>query len=163
MKIKDILKKNIVRDILTNTIYLILIIIYFITFNTQGSMLASEILIKYIDVSSLTFLLITLVLLEMGYRKEKAKIFINGIEFLALAIFTLFIKHIPKVMGYTMKEYTEIGTYAFCTYYLFKSAIQYTIKKQNELKSLSDIKEIVKEGPTKKATKRKNIKVEEGK
>ena len=35
--------------------------------------------------------------------------------------------------------------------------------KQDELKALSDIKEIVKEEPRKKATKRKNIKVEEGK
>ena len=163
MKIKEVLKKNIVRDILANIIYLILVVIYFVTFNTQGNLLDSETLIKYIDISSITFLLIAIVMFEIGYRKDKAKIFIYGIEFLALAIFTLLIKHMPKVLGYTMKEYTEIGTYAFIAYYILKSGVQYTIKKQNELKSLSDIKEIIKEEPTKKETKRKNIKVEEGK
>ena len=98
----------------------------------------------------------------MGYRKEKTKVFINGIEFLVLAIFTLLIKHMPKVLGNTMKSYTEVGTYAFIAYYILKTAISYTKMKQDELKNLSDIKEIVKEEPTKKATKRKNIKVEEG-
>lgn len=163
MKIKDILKKDIVKDILTNIIYLILVVIYFITFNTQVSLFDSNILLKYIDISSITFLFTALVMFEIGYKKDKAKIFIYGIEFLVLAIFTLLIKHMPKVFGYTIKEYTEIGMYAYMSYYILKSGIQYTIKKQNELKSLSDIKEIVKEEPTKKATKRKNIKVEEGK
>ena len=82
MKIKDILKKDIIRDTLTNTVYLILIIIYFITFNTQRTLLDSETLIKYIDISSMTFLTITIVMFEVGYRKDKAKIFIYGIEFL---------------------------------------------------------------------------------
>lgn len=163
MKIKDILKKDIEKDILTNIIYLILVLIYFITFNTQGRLLDSDILIKYIDISSMTFLAIAIVMFEVGYRKEKTKIFIYGIEFLLLAIFTLLIKHMPKVLGYTMKDYIEVGIYAYIAYYILKSAIQYTIQKQNELKSLSDIKEIVKEEPTKKETKRKNVKVEEGK
>ena len=39
----------------------------------------------------------------------------------------------------------------------------YTKLKHDELKNLSDIKEIVKEEPIKKETKRKNKKVEEGK
>ena len=39
----------------------------------------------------------------------------------------------------------------------------YTKMQQDKLNALSDIKELVKEEPTKKATKRKNIKVEEGK
>lgn len=163
MKIKDILKKDIVKEILTNIIYLILVLVYFIIFNTQGSLLDSDILIKYIDISSMTFLAIAIVMFEVGYRKEKIKIFIYGIEFFVLAIFTLLIKHMPKVLGYMMKDYIEVGIYAYIAYYILKSGIQYTIQKQNELKSLSDIKEIVKEEPTKKETKRKNVKVEEGK
>ena len=162
MKIKDILKKTIVRDILTNIVYLILIIIYFITFNTQGNLLTTQILIQYINISSLVFLLIGLILMEIGYRKEKHKILINGLEFLVLAIFTLLIKHMPKVLGYTLQDYTKIGAYSFVIYYTLKSGIMYTKMKQDQLKSLSDIKEIVKEEPIKKATKRKNIK-EEGK
>ena len=100
--------------------------------------------------------------MEIGHKNDKTKIFINGIEFMALAIFTLLIKHMPKVLGYTMRSYTEIGVYAFVAYYILKSGIMYTKLRHDKLKSLSDIKEIVKEEPKKKATKRKNIK-EEGK
>ena len=100
---------------------------------------------------------------EIGYKKYKSKIFVNGIEFSALAICTLLIKHMPKVLGNTIKSYTEMVTYAFIAYYILKTAVMYTKMKQDKLKALSDIKEIVKEEPTKKATKRKNIKVEEGK
>lgn len=159
----NIFKKTIVRDILTNIIYLILVVIYFVCFNTQGNLLDSTILTKYIDISSMTFLVIAIIMFEIGYRNDKAKIFINGIEFLVLAIFTLFIKHMPKVLGCTMKDYTEIGTYAFIAYYILKSAIMYTKQRHDLLKNLSDIKEIVKEEPRKKQTKRKNIKVKEGK
>ena len=159
-KIKTILKNSLVRDIITNTIYAILVIMYIICFNTQGSILETNILIKYIDISSITFLSIAIIFLEMGYRKDISKIFINGLEFLVLAIATLLIKHIPKVTGYSMNEYTEVIAYAFVAYYILKSAIMYTIKKHKELKQLSDIKEIVKDEPTKKETKRKNKKVE---
>lgn len=118
---------------------------------------------EIIDIISLIFLAISLIFFEIGYKKNKTKIFIYGLEFLALAIFTLLMKHIPRVLGITVKKYAEVGICSFVIYYVLKSSIQYTIKKYNELKSLSDIKEIVKDEPTKKATKRKNIKIEEGK
>ena len=159
----EMFKKPIVKDAIVNATYLILIIIYFVCFNAQGALLDATVLDTYIDISSITFLFISIVFFEIGYRKEKAKIFINGLEFLVLAVFTLLIKHMPKVFGYTMRNYTEVGTYAFIAYYILKTAIMYTKMKQDQLKALSDIKEIVKEEPTKKATKRKNIKVEEGK
>lgn len=159
----EILKKPIVKDTITNVIYMLLVIIYFICFNTQVVSLEQPIMMRYIDISSLVFLGISIIMFEIGYKKDKAKIFVNGIEFSALAIFTLLIKHMPKALGNTMKSYTELLTYAFITYYVLKTAVMYTKMKQDELKALSDIKEIVKEEPTKKATKRKNIKVEEGK
>ena len=62
-----------------------------------------------------------------------------------------------------MQIYTQIGSNLFVVYYILKSAIIYTKGKKEELDSFSDIKEIVKDEPIKKATKRKNKKVEEGK
>lgn len=159
----EILKKTISKDIITNIIFLILVAIYFICFNTQGSLLKPVVLTQYINISSMTFLAIAIVFFEIGFRKNKGKIFVNGIEFLIFAILTLLIKHMPKVLNITMKDYTEIVAYGFIIYYILKFAIIYTKEKQNQLKSLSDIKEIVKEEPTKKVSKRKNIKVEEGK
>lgn len=162
-KIKNILKKEMVKKIITNLIYSILIIIYCVVLNTQTDLLGQTLLIKYINISSLTFLAIAIIMLEVGYRKDKTNIFINGIEFIIFAISILLIKQMPKTFECTMKDYTEIITYIFVAYYIVKTGVQYTIKKHKQLKDLSDINEIVKEEPTKKASKRKNIKIEEGK
>ena len=101
-------------------------------------------------------------MIEISYKKEKDNILLYGIEFLILAIFTLLIKHIPKLVQCNTQTYILIGSYLFAIYYMLKSTILYTIEKQNELKQYSDIKEIVKDEPIKKASKRKNKK-EEGK
>lgn len=157
------LKKPIVRETIANLVYLILIIIYFVYFNTQGCLLDSATLSIYIDISSMVFLTISIIMFELGYRNNKTEVFINGIEFLVLAISTLLIKHMPKALEYTMVYYAQLITYVFIAYYILKSVIMYTKLKQDELNELSDIKEIVKEEPVKKETKRKNKKVEEGK
>ena len=154
----EILKKPIVKDVITNVIYSILIIVYFVCLNTQGTLLEASILARYIQISSITFLGISIINLEIGFRKDKSKVFANGIEFLLLAIFTILIQHMTKVSDYTMFEYTQQGAFAFVAYYILKSGVMYTKLKYDKLKSLSDIKEIVKEEPKKKATKRKNIK-----
>ena len=109
----NILKKTIVKDVITNIIYLILMIIYFICFNTQVITLEQTILTRYIDISSMTFLVIAIIMFEVGYRNNKSKIFINGVEFLVLAIATLLIKHIPKTLGYTVENYIKILIYVF--------------------------------------------------
>ena len=154
----NILKKTIVKDVITNIIYLILMIIYFICFDTQVITLEQTILTRYIDISSMTFLVIAIIMFEVGYRNNKSKIFINGVEFLVLAIATLLIKHIPKTLGYTVENYIKILIYVFIAYYILKLVILYTKTKRDELKKLSDIKEIVKEEPIKRVTKRKNKK-----
>lgn len=118
---------------------------------------------NYINISSMIILLISIIMLEIGYRKDKKNIFVYGIEIFGVATFILLIKHMPKILECDIKTYIETGIVAFVAYYILKIAIIYTRKKQIELKNLSDIKEIVKEEPTKKETKRKNIKVEEGK
>ena len=159
----EIFKKTIVRDILTNIIYLILIVIYFVYLNIQGSIFEATILTKYINISSLIFLGIAIVMLEIGFRKNEKKFLINGIETLILATSILLIKHLPKTLGYSLKTYTDTITCAFIAYYISKSAIMFTKERYDYLKNLSDIKQIVKEEPTKKTTKRKNIKIEEGK
>lgn len=155
----ELLKNNeTTRDILINFIYSAIIIIYFIFFNLQYKSLAVSTLIDYVKISSIIFLGIAIVMLEIGFRKSSKSIFINGFEFLGLAIFILLMQHLPKLFKWTDNTYILIGSYLFAIYYILKSAILYTKEKQKELKSLSDIKEIVKEEPIKKTTKRKKKK-----
>lgn len=164
ISLKEMLKNNeSTRDILSNLAYSAIIIIYFVCFNLQYGTLNAVALSQYIKISSLGFLGISIIMLEIGYRKSLKNIFMTGIEFATLATFILLIQHIPKLFNLSDNTYILIGSYLFAIYYILKSAVLYTKEKQNELNSLSDIKEIVKEEPRKKETKRKNKKIEEGK
>ena len=131
-------------------------------FNIQYEVVSELMLMKYINISSILFLLISIVIIEISYKKEDDNILIYGLEFLVLAIFTLLIKHIPKLLNCNTQTYILVGSYLFAIYYMLKSTVLYTIERQQDLKKFSDIKEIVKDEPIKKATKRKNKK-EEGK
>lgn len=148
-------------DVLANLAYSSMIMIYFMFFNIQYEVLPETTLIKYINISSIAFLIISILMIEIAYKKEKDNILLYGVEFLVLAIFTLLIKHIPKLVQCNTQTYILIGSYLFAIYYMLKSTVLYTIEKQNELKQYSDIKEIVKDEPIKKASKRKNKKEEE--
>lgn len=165
MTVKEIYKNinNVVTgDVLANLAYSSMIMLYFMFFNIQYEAVSEIILTKYINISSIVFLLISILIIEISYKREKDNIVIYGLEFLALAIFTLLIKHMPKLFACSTQTYILIGSYLFAIYYMLKSTILYTKEKQDELKRCSDIKEIVKDEPIKKATKRKNKK-EEGK
>lgn len=159
VKVKNILTQR----ILTNLTYTLITILYFIFFSTQYTKLEANILIKYINASSMLFLGISIIMMEIAYRKNNELTFFNGLEFLAMAIFILLTQHMSKVLNCSIQVYTLAGANFLAVYYILKSAILYTKDQQNKLKDLSDIKDIVKDEPIKKATKRKNKKVEEGK
>ena len=74
INIKEILQKKLTRDILTNTVYAVLVAIYFICFNTQCITLENAILTQYINISSITFLAISIVILEVSFKKNNRKI-----------------------------------------------------------------------------------------
>lgn len=157
-KVKNILTQNIVL----NLTYAIITVIYFVFISTQYSKFSGVNLNNYIHISSLFFLAISIVIMEVSFRKSNELTFINGIEFLVMAIFILLTQHMTKVFNYGIQVYTLVGANFIGIYYILKSAVLYTKEQQDKLKSLSDIKEIVKDEPIKKASKRKNKK-EEGK
>ena len=157
-KVKNILTQNIV----INLTYAIITVIYFVFISTQYSKFSGINLNNYIHISSLFFLGISIVIMEISFKKSDELIFTNGIEFLAMAVFILLTQHMSKLFNYSIQVYTLAGANFIGIYYILKSAILYTKEQQNKLNNLSDIKEIVKDEPIKKAFKRKNKK-EEGK
>ena len=156
-KIKNILTQNIVL----NLTYAIITVIYFVFISTQYSKFSGINLNNYIHISSLFFLGISIVIMEISFKKSDELIFTNGIEFLAMAVFILLTQHMAKLFNYSIQVYTLAGANFIGIYYILKSAILYTKEQQNKLNNLSDIKEIVKDEPIKKASKRKNKKEEE--
>ncbi len=157
-KVKNILTQNIV----INLTYAIITVIYFVFISTQYSKFSGVNLNNYIHISSLFFLGISIVIMEISFKKSDELIFTNGIEFLAMAVFILLTQHMTKLFNYSIQVYTLAGANFIGIYYILKSAVLYTKNQQDKLNSLSDIKEIVKDEPIKKASKRKNKK-EEGK
>lgn len=152
------IKNKLTQKILINLTYALITILYFVFFSTQSGNLEELELIKYIKASSIFFLCISIIMLEIGYRKNSTSTFFNGIEFLAIAIFILLTEHMTKLFSYSIQAYTLAGANFFSMYYILKSALIYTKEQQNKLNNLSDIKEIVKEESIKKETKRKNKK-----
>ena len=155
-KVKNILTQNIV----INLTYAIITVIYFVFISTQYSKFSGINLNNYIHISSLFFLGISIVIMEISFKKSDELIFANGIEFLAMAVFILLTQHMSKLFNYSIQVYTLAGANFIGIYYILKSAILYTKEQQNKLNNLSDIKEIVKDEPIKKVSKRKNKKEE---
>ena len=67
VKVKNILTQR----ILTNLTYALITILYFIFFSTQYTKLEANILVKYINASSMLFLGISIIMMEIAYRKNK--------------------------------------------------------------------------------------------
>ena len=143
-KINDLVTGN----VLNNLVYASMITIYFMFFNMYAVFTETEIFIQYIKISIFIF--------EIAYKKDNDEISLNGIEFLVLSIFSLLIQYIPKLLKIDENTYMLAGTYIFLIYYGIKNIIIYTCERKKELDNLSDIKEIVKDEPIKKETKRKN-------
>lgn len=148
--------KTIARKILKNLIYVTIITIYLIFFNMYVINLGTEIFSQCIKIASFVLLIITIIIFEIAYKKDNDEIAISGIEILVLAIYSILVQYISKTLKIEEKTYLTIGTYASLIYYFIKNIVIYTREKKKELDNLSDIKEIVKNEPIKKETKRKN-------
>ena len=140
-----------------NIIYLILIILYFISLYLIQINYDSNFFIKYFKISSFVLLIVSLITFEIAYKKENIKIGIHGIETLSVSIFTLLIQYMTRVFYVGIQEYIKLCIGITISYYILKIIIKYTNENKQKLDDLSDIKEIVKDKPIKKLTKRKNI------
>ena len=151
-KIKQIMSQQVVL----NLIYITFITIYFIFFNIIEKYIKPDVFFIYIKASSFAFLILTILIFEKAYKEDNDTIALNGIEFLVIAIFTLLILYIPRVLEIENTTYILFGLCSFIAYYIVKNTLIYTRERKEELDKLSDIKEIVKDEPIKKETKRKN-------
>ncbi len=150
IEIKDKIKKY----IFINIIVAVAIITYFI-FIVLGSF-GSIKNVRVIDLNifSILFLTIAIVLFEISYRKKDGMLAIHGIESLAVAIFTLFLPYIIFELDEAQKKYYLIASIYIASYYILKSIYISTKIKSKYMDSISDVKEIVKkEKPKRKAKK----------
>lgn len=143
------------KNIFENLIIAVFIMIYFIIINFAYYKLSRENLLILLKILSMVILTGGIILLEIAYRTDSSKKWINAMEVLIIATHTLSIAHVVELQKLEFANYILVSSYIFSIYYIFKSICTYTKEKRDYLKSLSDIKEIVSNEPIKKeATKR---------
>ncbi|MBO4816522.1 MAG: hypothetical protein J5507_06530 [Clostridia bacterium] len=152
----DNLKSKVRKEIFTNILLAIGIVVYFI-FIILGSLDTTK-AVRSIDLKifSLILLFTSIILFEIAYKKDSGKLAINGIEVLIIAIITLFLPYIVFELDSKHQKYYILSGSIIAIYYIIKSIIITNRAKTLYEKKESDIKEI-----TKKEIKREDFLDEE--
>ena len=135
--------------------------LYLVGINLVYGNVQQEGIITVLKISTLLFLAVGLILIELAYKKESGLLLINAIEALIFATHNLTTMHTIKLYNFDFRMYILTSSYIFSIYYVLKTIIIYTKGKRDYLKSLSDIQDIVKKDePLKKEATRKSVKEE---
>ena len=146
--------KKYLKKIWINISIAAILMLYFIIVNILYNKLNHESLILTLKTLSVIIMAISIIIFEIAYKKDDGIIAITGIEILITAFHTLSILHVVQVSAFDFRIYILTSSYLFAIYFVLKSMIIYTMEKRKYLKSLSDIKNIVKNEPTRKDAKR---------
>ncbi len=160
-KVPKEVSQGILKKIFKNLILAIVVMAYFIACNilyTQLNLDRMELITKAI---SGVFLVVSIVLFELAYKRDSGTLTITAIELLILSIHALFIHHVITIYQFNYQTYILTSSYIFAIYYVLKSIIIYTKARRKYVKSLSDISEIVKEEPVIKEAKKREVEDEE--
>ncbi len=149
-KIPSDFKAKIRKEIYINIAIAIVLIICFILLILGSVGTDKNVRTTDFHIFSIVFLAIAIILFEYSYRKEKGKIAAYGIEFLAIAIFTLFLPYIIFELDETYKKYYLLVNLYIGVYYLIKSIYIYIKSKKEFMNSISDVKEIVRKDKRKR-------------
>lgn len=152
-KLPNEVKDKIKKEVFTNIVVAAVIVTYFI-FIVLGS-IGSVKNVRIIDLNifSMIFLGIAIVLFEVAYRRDQGNIAIYGIESLVVAIFTLFLPYIIFELDETHKKYYLLASIYIAAYYILKSIYIATRTRVEYMNSISDVKEIVKKEKPKRRVK----------
>lgn len=155
--IPDDIYQKIATKVFKNIIKAIAIILYFMILNIAYTKMQQDRLAEDLKVFAGMFLIAGLVALELAYKKDNGKIAISGVELLVLSMHSLSIMHIIRLLKYDFRLYSLTSSYIFAIYYVLKATIIYIKERNQYLKSLSDISDIVKKDePIKKEAKKRN-------
>ena len=143
-KISKEANKNLLKNIFYNLIIAILIMVYLMGINVSYGKFDSFTFEKIMQVMTTILLGISLILLEIAYKKESGKYLAHFIELIVVAAHSLSVSYVIKVYNLDFKLYMLTSSYIFSIYYVLKSILIYTKGKKEYLNSLSDIPEIVK-------------------
>ena len=142
-KIPKKVKDNIVAKAFENLLFFANITVYLGSLNLGIANIPTENYLTDLKVFSIILLALTIILFEMGYKKDKSVYWLHGIEILIVAIFTTYLIYLYYLF-YNSNILESIIFSVIAIYYITKILIirKKIIKEYN--KSLIDIGEIVK-------------------
>ena len=143
-------ERKIANKIWKDLIFAVILMLFFIGINVCYRKIDSVMMEVVLKSTAITTMVISIIIFEIAYKKDNGMIAITAIEVLVIAIYTLSITHIVEMFSFEFGMYILTSSYIFSIYFVLKSIIIYTNEKRKYLKSLSDIKDIVANEPTKK-------------
>ena len=143
-KLPEDRKKDIYINVLRNIITAVLLTVYFFGVNLINLYMDSDTFAYQINAFSIILLVATIVIFEKAYNKDDDRTALLGIEIMFLALVTLFLRYVTIKYSFDYMVCLASLTGIFVVYYIIKSVVTYVKEKKQYIKSLSDIKEIVK-------------------
>lgn len=137
-------RKKINKVIFKNVIIAILVVLYFLFVNLGYANLELEKYLVDLKVFSIVFIMTTIVLFEIAYKKDSGEITIFGIESLALSIVTLLGTYYSIVYTKKYPYIVNCVSILFALYYIIKSTVIYLKMKKKAIYASGDIHKIVK-------------------
>ncbi len=144
-KLPQNVKENIKTNIFHTLIAAVIIVAYLVAINLMYYKFEHNIFEQYMKYFALGIIIITVIDIEIAYRKDSKKLALIGVELLTCGVLSLYIPYIYLHTNAYLRNMIMILPAALLIYYAFKS---YVIFKQNQFKhrnNLSDIKDLVKD------------------
>lgn len=164
-KLPQDVKENIKTNIFHNLIAAVIILAYLAAINVIYYTFKQNDFEYYMKYFALGIIVVTVIDLELAYRKDSKKLWLIGVELLASGILSLYIPYIYLHTTAYLRNCVMLLPAVLLIYYAFKSMI---IFKQNQFKhrnNLSDVKELLnderKSYLDEKSTKTYKAKMEE--
>lgn len=132
---KKMFENILIADILMAFLYLV----------SLGALnIETSVFIKDLQVFSISFIIFTIILFEISYKKDNGKLAINGVESFAFSVCILSLIYVYTMHMKDFDLYIALVAYTFSIYYIIKAIIISKKMKKQYVQSLSDIEEIIK-------------------
>lgn len=142
-KLPQEVKENIKTNIFHSLIAAAIIFAYLAAINLLYYSFDQNVFEYYMKYFALGIILVTVIDIELAYRKDSKKLWLIGLELLACGILSLYIPYIYLHTTTYLRNCVMLLPVVLLIYYAFKSMV---IFKQNQFKhrnNLSDVKELL--------------------
>ena len=140
---KDI-KKKINAKAITNLVIVLAIGILFTVLYFGMMNIPTDTYLICLKVFSIILMIASIVLFEIGYRKDKEGVWLHGVEAFVVAVFTLYLVYFYSIFYSNFGVFLLSAGVVVLSYYAIKIIVIQKRMKKEYIKSLGDIGEIVK-------------------